>query len=182
MQLFYHHVGQTGATKDFPKTVYNKLPISLIQDNVPEETLSAYQILPRLKRAFPSGFFNCWGVPTGAKSVIRRLSMGDVVLLIEKAGRLDGEIPVLCEVKAFWPIELPQLSRALWGDVKYPYIFFFESEPISLTWPELRTQLNYSENFDPRGNFYAVRIDRLDGLDGVDRYIQFVRQNYGSNF
>lgn len=178
MQVFFHHVGQSGARVDFPKTVYQELDEVTVQDSIPDNMVAKYETISMLRRQFPEGRFNCWGVPAGAKSVIRRLSMGDCVLLVEKAGRTDGEVPVLCEVKVYLPVEFPNLSKALWGSNKFPYIFFFDTERIALTWPELRSQLGYSENYDPRGRFYSVKSRRFNEFGGEDRYVMFLRQTY----
>lgn len=80
--------------------------------------------------------------------------------------------------KGFWPHELRDLSFSLWGNDKYPYIFFFRTEKLTLSWPELREHLGYAHNFDPRGNFYPVRDDRLDDFGGVAAYVEGLRHNY----
>jgi 5-methylcytosine-specific restriction enzyme A len=126
MRLFYHHVGVAGAEADFPKTVYSRVPHSRVADAIADRP-SATGIIADLRNAFPSGSSNCWGVPAGAQSVIRHLSPGDTVLLVEST-RGDGAIPALGIVKVYPREELPDLSSALWGDVRFPYVFFFETE------------------------------------------------------
>jgi hypothetical protein len=119
-------------------------------------------------------------VPAGAKSVIRQLAAGDIVLLVHSATEF-GEVPVLCHVQVFWPVELRDLSYALWGNDKYPYIFFFRTEKLSLSWPEFREHLGYKHNFDPRGNFYSVASHRLDDFGSVEAYVQGLRHNYAED-
>jgi hypothetical protein len=106
---------------------------------------------------------------------------GDYVLLVEKAGRWDGDVPVLCEVKGFWTIDLSSLCKAIRGNTKYPFIFFFNTERITLTWPEFRSHLGYAENFNPRGQFAHVRHDRLSKRGGVEAYIPYLRRRYGAD-
>ena len=167
MNLFFHHVGQVGARQDFPKTVFEKHSISkLISDGI----LSDTELIKQLGDKFPDGEFNCWGVPAGASSVIRNLKEGDYVLLVESS-RIDGIIPALCPVKIFWRYELRGLSEYLWGDSKFPFIFFFNTIQIELMWIQLIEDLGYKENFSPRGNFYKVGIERLINLGGVGPYI-----------
>jgi hypothetical protein len=177
VRLFFHHVGQKGADEDFKKTVYKDVSIPTVEDNVPVSYPQRDELLTQLRQEFPTGFFNCWGVPAGAKSVIRQLQAGDFVLLVHSATEY-GEVPVLCRVQVFWPHELRDLSFALWGNDKYPYIFFFHTEHLTLSWPELREHLGYRHNFDPRGNFYSVASHRLDEFGGVEAYVQGLRHNY----
>jgi hypothetical protein len=177
MRLFFHHVGQKGADEDFKKTVYKEVSIETVGRNIPTDDPLRVKILQVLQAQFPSGRFNCWGVPAGAKLVIRQIAEGDFVLLVESATEY-GEVPVLCQVQAFWPHELRNLSLALWGNDKFPYIFFFRTEKVTLSWPELREYLGYRHNFDPRGNFYSVASHRLDDFGGVEAYIEGLRHNY----
>jgi hypothetical protein len=177
MRLFFHHVGQAGANEDFKKTVYKEVSIETVESNIPTHDLLRGEILQVLQTQFPSGLFNCWGVPAGARSVIRQLATDDFVLLVESATEY-GDVPILCHVRAFWPHELRNLSLALWRNDKYPYIFFFRTEKLTLSWPELREHLGYRHNFDPRGNFYSVASNRLDDFGGVEAYVEGLRHNY----
>ena len=177
MELFFHHVGQPGAKKDFPKTIHKKLSIEkLISDNI----ISDDKLIEELRNRFPFGEFNCWGVPAGAKSVIRNLKEGDYVLLVESS-RIDGAVPVLCPIKLFWKYELRALSDYLWQDSKFPFIFFFDTVQIDFLWIEFIEDLGYRENFSPRGNFYKVDSDRLARFGGVEKYVYHLvnnRSNY----
>lgn len=112
MNLYFHDVGLKGATADFPKTVFGEVSIDDIAERLPPHLKD--EVLTTLTKEFPSGFCNAWGVPSGAKSVIRNLECNDVMLLIKTTGG-DGEMPALCHVKGFWREELPVLSSFLWG-------------------------------------------------------------------
>jgi HNH endonuclease len=178
VRLFYHHVGQLGAAEDFPKTVFSRVPIADIEKNLGRQNPARPAILNVLKARFPSGSVNCWGVPAGAKNIIRNLAEGDVVLLVEST-RFDGQVPALCKVKAFWPEEkLHALSTALWGDDKYPYIFFFDTEELDPTWEELHEHLGFRPNYDPRGQFLTVHDKRLESLGGAERYVESLRSRH----
>jgi hypothetical protein len=176
MKLYYHHVGKKGAEEDFKKTVFARVPISLVESSIPDNEPFKALLLSELNEKFPIGSFNCWGVPGGAASVIQNLSVGDAVLLVETATVFGGNIPALCFVKTFIRHELPQLSYALWGNSHFPYIFFFETEPLEFEWNEFISDLGYAPNFDPRGKFYSVADDKLAKLGGVRGYIEKIRQ------
>ena len=174
MKLYYHHVGQEGSL-DFDKTVFKELDLSILNDaldpTIRDETIS------KMKRLFPTGLFNCWGVPELAHIVIKNLAAGDYVLLV-RSTRIDGDVPALCYVKYFLPGQQPQLSEVLWGKNKYPYIFFFDTERLDLPWIDLLDHLGYAQNFDPRGKFYSVADNRLNKYDGIENYIHYLREHY----
>jgi hypothetical protein len=65
VKLFLHHVGQEGAEEDFKKTVYKDISIETVESNVPASEPRRDELLNELRQEFPSGFFNCWGVPAG---------------------------------------------------------------------------------------------------------------------
>lgn len=167
MNIFFHHVGQDGADRDFPKTVFQKHNIDLL---VSRNILTDKELIQELKNQFPKGEFNCWGVPVGANTVIKNLQVGDCVLLVRSA-RIDGDIPALCLVKVFWRHNLDALSHYLWQDSKYPYIFFFDTIEIELLWMQFMEAMAYNNRFSPRGNFYQIKSDRLTRLGGTENYV-----------
>lgn len=178
MKLYYHHVGEAGARRDFPKTIFSDVSVSVVEAAVPKSDPSREALLAALKTSFPEGRFNCWGVPSGAKFVIRNLAVGDVVLLVNSV-HLTGAVPALCEVLVFLAHEYRDLSHALWGDDKYPYIFFFHTERIELPWVELLDRLGYKRNFDPQGKFYSVADSKLTAHGGPRAFVQSLRTAYG---
>jgi hypothetical protein len=167
MNLFFHHVGLNGAAQDFPKTVFKKLQLSNL---VADEAIPDAGLRKKLAKKFPSGEFNCWGVPAGARTIIQNLQEGDYVFLVESS-RVDGKVPTLCPVKIFWKDKLEDLSEYLWQDSKYSYIFFFDTVHIDLMWSRFSIDLSYNPKFSPRGNFYKVNSERLDRFGGVSEYI-----------
>ena len=168
MNLYFHDVGLKGATADFPKTVFGEVSIDDIAERLPPHLKD--EVFTTLTKEFPNGFCNAWGVPSGAKSVIRNLECNDVMLLIKTTGG-DGEMPTLCHVKGFWREELPVLSSFLWGSNHFPYVFFFKTKEIDLTWTQFKQDVNYLPKFRPSGNVYRVKEDRLSKFDGVDGYV-----------
>jgi 5-methylcytosine-specific restriction enzyme A len=145
MKIFIHDVGKVGAREDFPKTVFSKVKLAHIQNSV-NDPITKASLLNQLRQLFPSEEFNCWGVPLGATAVIRNLRPGDFVFLIESMAG-SARIPALCEVKVYQPIAIPELSQTLWGNNRYPYIFFFDTDHIDYTWHMLRDSLEYKSNY-----------------------------------
>jgi len=171
MQLFFHDVGLKGATRDFPKTVFGNVSISMVEKHAPAALKT--EMLSTLQQLFPNGQFNAWGVPSGAASVVSRLKTGDVMLLIRTTGG-DGDIPALCIVKAYWQQEMSDLSNALWGDAHFPYIFFFNTEPMFLTWKQFKQDVGYAMNFRPSGQVYRVNQDRFSAFQDPRGYLTYL--------
>lgn len=179
MKVFFHHVGHPGAGRDFPRTVFASIPISQVEAAIKADGPIGNQLVRDLALQFPSGSFNCWGVPAGAQGVVKDMALGDVVLLVESA-RIDGVVPALCEVKAFYPAEFPKLSAALWGDEKYPYVFFFRTEPLLLPWIEFLDHCGFKENWNPAGKVFSITPSRLAKHGGAAGYIAFLRKTYST--
>ena len=182
MRSFFHHVGDVGANRDFPRTIFKSKSITEIADAIPNDNPAKYHLISQLTASFPNGEANCWGVPRGAKRVINSLQTSDLVLFV-KSLHIPGEIPAMCIVNVFEKIELPKLSIALWGEDKFPYIFFFKTEKINLTWMEFIEYLNYRHNYDPRGTFCFIaenKLKRWGGSSGFHDYLikkHFVADN-----
>ncbi|PAP80839.1 restriction endonuclease [Rubrivirga sp. SAORIC476] len=174
MQLFFHDVGLKGAERDFPKTVFGDVAVELVERSAPSHLRA--EMVDTLLSLFPSGTFNCWGVPAGAKSAIEHLQVGDVMVLIRTTGG-DGDMPAMCPVQAFWKEPMPSLSTALWGSDRFPYVFFCKTEPIELTWTQFKKDVDYAPNFRPSGNVYRVRQDRLRKHGGAESYVERLAGN-----
>ena len=177
MHFYYHHVGVEGAAEDFPKTVFTERSIRTVRKYVSDSVPQKQPLIGNLESVFPTGRFNCWGVPAGASTVMENLESGDAVLLVVTTGE-DGAIPALCRVECYYPVELYGLSRALWGNEKYPYIFFFETNPLNLTWEEFLYHTGYKPNYDPRGRFLSIANDRLNSFGGPEGYFSFLQSEY----
>jgi len=177
MRLYFHHVGESGSRRDFPRTIWNEVSIRTVEQNIAVDNPFRSHILRDLNTKFPDGRFNCWGVPHGASTIIKHLGVGDVVLLVESI-RLEGSIPALCPVSVFHPQVLTQLSSALWGESHFPYVFFFHTERLRLSWDQLKEHLGYRPRFDPRGKFYRVKEEKPSTFPSQDAYIRWLRENF----
>jgi hypothetical protein len=177
MQLFFHNVGLNGATRDFPKTVFNRIPIKIAERSIPLDAPYREELIQQLHHHFPSGSFNCWGVPAGAESAIKDLNVGDVMLLVKTIGGEHGEIPALGVVKVFFKVQMRELSKVLWGELGYPYVFFFNTESIFLSWTSFKDDVGYKPTYSPPG--YVSRVSKLEKIqtkfNGVQGYIDFLR-------
>ncbi|WP_345844985.1 HNH endonuclease [Shewanella algae] len=179
MQLYFHDVGLDGANRDFPKTVFGDVSISDIISHMPQDI--QVEAERALCQEFPSGFCNVWGVPAGAKSVIHNLSHGDAMLLIKTTGG-GGEIPALCIVKGFWRSQMPELSKFLWNSTRFPFVFFFKTINIDLSWVQFKQDVQYLPKYRPSGKVSRVKTERLAQFGGAKGYVSHLTQNdYSSN-
>lgn len=173
MQMYFHHVGQRGSSEDFPKTVFADVPLERIESHLrPDDSLRGF-----LRRRFPNGSCNVWGVPSGAHSVIQGLNTGDAVLLVQSTAG-EGSVPALCPNVIYHNHANHDLSQELWGNARFPYVFFFATEPIEMTWSEMCRDLGYMLGWQPR---YFVRItpERLEPFGGPEGYLRRVRELHG---
>ncbi|MDX1421436.1 MAG: hypothetical protein R3181_15835, partial [Rubricoccaceae bacterium] len=167
MNFFLHYIGVEGAARDFPKTVFTDRPTGLVIERVPDVHPGKAFLLTRLGDAFPEGRWNCWGVPDGAGPAIGRLSEGDLFLLMETSSG-PGAVPAMGRVETFVPQRFPHLSNALWGERGFPYIFFFRTIPLALTWIDLGARLGYKPTYDgPRGQVQRIREEHVRHAGGV---------------
>jgi hypothetical protein len=178
-KLYIHHVGARGANTDFPKTVDAPVEVERIVEAIKDQSEEmALEVANMLTHLFPCDRCNAWGVPARAISVLRNLAEGDYVLLIRSISN-GGEIPVLGCVKYILPCTSPALSLALWQKEKYPLIFFFDSEALTLRWVTFCFHVGY-RHYDPRGRFLAVSDRRLMKLGGTKAYVSMLRKTHGS--
>ena len=178
MKVYFNHVGQPGASQHFPMTIDRRRDISEVKNTTfPNEQVKT-ELIKELQTKFPDGKFNCWGAPAGAIRVIKSLASGDVVLLVESVNAQIGTVPVLCVVKTFIPQPFPELSHTLWGDDHFPYVFFFDTQNLELSWIQFLEYLGYEQNFNPRGNYYSIKSTRLENFGGEEGFYQHLLNNH----
>ncbi len=182
MNIFFNHVGLIGADAHFPLTIQKKIPIKEIENAIDNNNPIEKLLLKNLIIEFPSGNFNVWGVPSGANFVIKNLKQNDVVFLIESVNNSihgsDGLVPYYGIVKVFIPEEFPNLSKVLWGESKFTYIFFFDAININLKWQHFRSLLNYHEQYNPGGLFVRIIPERLTEYGGPQGFMKLIDKNF----
>ncbi len=173
MQLYFHEVGIKGAEDAFPKTVYKTIKTS----SIAQFTSDPKKNQDLLDKEFSDGLCNVWGVPEGAKSIIKRIKVGDAVMLVRTRAK-GGDIPILCKIKFILDEPKPALSKKLWGNDRFPLIFLFDTEIITYTWQELLIDLGYNEKFRPSGSIYRITEERLNSHDGATGYLNKIRKSF----
>lgn len=112
-----------------------------------------------LERGAPDGF-QIWGIPSGAKSVLKNLAPGDYLLLLEAIGP-GGTFAYGGSVIARPSRECFTLSTHLWGEGRFPIILFLHDGLTNFRWYEFCDNLGYKRNWNPAGNTYRITEERF---------------------
>jgi len=131
MTVFFQHVGEKGGSRDFPRTIGTQkdgLKYLHFAELIPHlKNLTANE-LEQLKRdtseRAPDGF-QVWGIPSGAKAILRDFQNGDYLLLLEAVGP-GGSFAYAGRAIAMPPKECFDLSMHLWGEQRFPLIVFLK--------------------------------------------------------
>jgi 5-methylcytosine-specific restriction enzyme A len=163
--LYFQHVGEANARRDFPRTIANREGLVCFSfDDIADDL----RCLPEHERAelrstlrdvAPSGF-QIWGVPSGAKSMLRHLTVGDHFALLVSI-RPYGQIEYIGEIVGAPTEPCHDLSMRLWGEQRFPVIVFMMGRVTAYPWDDFRDRLGYAHNWDPAGSTWRVKPERL---------------------
>lgn len=166
MTIFFQHVGEAGGRRDFPRTIgtaraglvyFNFEDIELYLEGVGTDELR------RLRRAteeIDENGFQIWGIPSGAKTILRDLKIDDYLLLLEAVGP-GGSFAYGGRIIARPSGECFALSRHLWGEGRFPIIVLMSGGLTNYLWYDFCDQLGYKRNWNPAGHTYRIQRERL---------------------
>ena len=166
MTVYFQHVGEAGGARDFPRTIgtpaaglrrFRFADVAPHLSQLPEAELEFLQ--RETERYAPNGF-QVWGIPSGAKSVLRAFEVGDYLLLLEAAGP-GGSFAYAGRAVAKPPRECFELSAHLWGEQRFPLIVFLKGNLTNFRWINFCENLGYSTNWNPAGQTYRVQYERM---------------------
>jgi hypothetical protein len=166
MTVFFQHVGEQGAARDFPRTIGTRksglVAFRLYEIESYMASLTPYErsyIRSSIDELAPGGF-QIWGIPAGAKSILRTMQTGDYLLLLESVTE-GGFFAYGGEVIAKVPKELPELSRFLWTEAHFPLIVFLKGAMLHYPWPLFCNDFKFKVNWNPAGQTYRLKEERL---------------------
>lgn len=164
MAVFYQQSGKAGEA-DFPKTLVHKdnslrfFTADTLRTEfaveVPADSISLVE---------GTNGFQIWGVPAGARDVIRPMCSGDLVLLIgylSKHSLEDGRFFYAGRVCYVVPGEDYAFSRKLWGDRGFPLIFFMQGALIEYSWQQFADDFRFHPNYFIAGHIRKIPQQRL---------------------
>jgi 5-methylcytosine-specific restriction protein A len=173
MTVYWQHVGEKGGSRDFPRTIGSPkagLVRFAFEDISPFlnhlDTSEVSEIERDLRRYAQDGF-QIWGIPAGAKSVLRQLSVGDHLLLLETPGP-GGQFVYGGVVVGRPSMECHDLSKHLWGEQRFPLIVFLRGGLTSYRWYDFCDRLGYKRNWNPAGNTYRLPRDKIQASPYAD--------------
>ena len=177
------HVGHQNAV-DLDWTVTKKRKISELVERLPEGPERDYFAHDaHLKQAFPSGEFNCWGVPERAEPAFMKTEEGDLVFFAPHIGIHGGGITSIGVVKAIPRGRFPNASHILWPETPrqriFPWLFFFDAEIGFLFWYEFLRDAGYGEGWNPRGWYKNLQNAQFTAQGGCSGYLQYLRNEKG---
>lgn len=166
MAIYFQHVGESGGSRDFPKTIgdtarglrqFTLDDVPGLIDALPEQELGRLRVV--LEREGREGF-QIWGVPSGAKSVIANISESDWFLLLT-SDRPGGQFYYGGQVIYKLRGEQFGISRQLWGEERFPLIILLKGRLTSYPWEIFRRSFGFKENWRLAGQTYRLTSERL---------------------
>jgi len=181
VNAFLMHVGGNN-TIDLSYTVSRKRTIdellTTLSKDSPERVFFDSE---EFQSAFPSGEFNCWGIPERAEPSFRKTEIGDIVLFFPEIGA-NGSMEYVGVVKSTCPFRCHQASRILWpatpNERLFPWLFFFDTETVYVAWDRFLDDVGYKPNWNPRGWYRRIGSDRFASWGGEVGYLANIRKAY----
>jgi len=160
--IYFQHVGERLSRRDLPKTIGTRERgvVRLRWPNV-APYLSDLSETERatLERALTKeapGGFQMWGSALRAKRVLRQLSPGDYLLLLETT-RGGGRFAYAGQVVAAPTTDCPALSQHFWGEPGWPVITFMVGGLTDLSFVAFCEDFGFSSYWNPAGQ--TLRLD-----------------------
>lgn len=175
MTLYFQHVGEAGGKRDFPKTIgtpeagIKQFQFTDISYYITEKQSDEIKnISDNLVNNHPDGF-QIWGIPSGAKHVLRDLKEGDTLFLLETT-KGDGNFYYGGEVVGFFKQENFELSKFLWGEDRFPLIVLLKGYFAIFSWRRFCIEFGYKENWNPAGQTVRVSNERFANSSFIDEF------------
>jgi hypothetical protein len=161
MTIYYQHIGRALWARDAPRSIgtergLKEFSLADIMPHLADLTsLEVEKMKGKLTRE-SEGTFQIWGLPTGAQHVIRELSDGDHLLLLESedfryVGKVVHHLSEPC-----W-----DLSQQIWGEQKFPLIVLLQGSLVRYSWEAFVSDFGFAQNYHMRGNTMKLADAKL---------------------
>jgi 5-methylcytosine-specific restriction protein A len=166
MTVFFQHVGERGGNRDFPRTIGTAggglvyFHFEDIEPYLEEIGADERRQMRRATEEIDADGFQIWGVPSGARTVLRELTVDDYLLLLESVGP-GGSFAYAGRIIWRASVECFTLSRHLWGEGRFPIIVLMTGGLANYRWYDFCDRLGYKRNWNPIGNTYRLQPERL---------------------
>lgn len=162
MAIYYQHIGEALWQRDAPRSIgspingVQRFSLSDIEPFIDElEAFERVSIQATIEDLAPKGF-QIWGVPSGASGILKDMSQGDFLLLLESTDfRYAGQVLFRITQPLF------ALSAHIWGEQRFPIIILLQGEMITYGWDRFREHFNFDERYHMRGNTMRLADERV---------------------
>lgn len=165
MTIYFQHVGEANSNRDFPRTLFSPegLQRFMFQEvepylqHLPKDELVRLAAVCNVEA--PDGF-QIWGIPSGAKSILKNFVEGDHLLLL-KSITFGGAFEYSGRAVGIPREECFDLSRYLWGEARFPLICFLVGKQVHFPWPLFLDAFGFQPNWDPAGMTWRLLPKRV---------------------
>lgn len=165
MTIYFQHVGEANSNRDFPKTLFTRdglrqftfAEVEPYLEHLPNDERTR---LADVCAAEAADGFQIWGIPSGAKSVLKHFVEGDQLLLLKSITH-GGAIEYSGRAVGIPRRECFELSRHLWGEARFPIICFLIGEQVHFPWPVFLETFGFKSNWDPAGMTWRLLPSRV---------------------
>jgi hypothetical protein len=165
MTIFFQHVGEANSNRDFRKTLFDgggliRFTFDNVEPYLQHLPKSELTPLAELCEAEAADGFQIWGIPSGAKSVLKIFVEGDQLLLL-KSITYGGAIEYSGRAVGIPRQECFELSQHLWGDARFPLICFLIGSRVHYPWLVFLESFGFKSNWDPAGMTWRLLPKRI---------------------
>jgi 5-methylcytosine-specific restriction protein A len=166
MTVFFQHVGEAGGARDFPRTIgtvkdgLRRFHVGDLEKYLTHLPSGEIERLRQDTDKYEPQGFQVWGIPSGARSILRDFQVGDFLFLLEAAGP-GGSFAYVGRTIAKPSRECFELSQHLWGEQRFPLILFLKGHLTNYRWFSFCESLGYKTNWNPAGQTYRLQHERL---------------------
>jgi hypothetical protein len=188
MAIFFHHVGDQNSRRDFPRTIgtadggtvrFSRQELTRLVKFLSDDAKGDAEKF--IRRSF-SDSFQIWGIPDGALKSFNRLDPGDYWFLLDSP-HYGGGMQYVGKVDYKFSGKQFDLSKELWTESRFPYIFLMHGSMIHFPWEAFIRHFSYKENYDPRGHVLGVGPQRVrDAPTRTEQgFVDYVTKSFPSS-
>jgi hypothetical protein len=162
MTIYYQHVGEGMAQRDFPRTLgtarsgVKRFTLDEVRPFIEAlNPLEVAEISDSVQELAPTGF-QIWGIPSGAMHVLEHMRTGDFLLLLEST-----DFTYCGQVIHRVSEQLHSFSLHLWGEARFPIIIFLQGELVAYPWSDFIQDFKFAQNYHMRGNTMSISSERV---------------------
>ncbi|UAJ09559.1 HNH endonuclease [Glacieibacterium megasporae] len=184
MAIFYQHIGRQLWARDAPRSIgadgeLRRFMMIGLEKYLPEIANAEISNLKMLENEVAPTGFQIWGLPSGAQTVVSRMTNGDFLMLLE-----SEKFAYVGQVLHKLSVPSWTLSNHIWNEQSFPIIVFLQGQLINYDWSEFKDNFGISPNYNLRGRTASLSLARItDSKFGdEERFIADIMAKYSVSF